>query len=168
MNGVDAFAAVADRLDLFADRVRYERVLAFRDVADWCRAQDGAGMTAADAFEAVADYCDIAAHAMPILGNYVGFERYVVYGGIAGWCRKAGRDAWVHQTKGAHDGQDEGPYGFAREKVGEAYSALYEALEALESVGADFCTDLGYNGDTMDGHSLLEVVSDIEDSLEGM
>ena len=60
------------------------------------------------------------------------------------------------------------PYGFAREKVGEAYSALYEALEALESVGADFCTDLGYYGDTMDGHSLLEVVSDIEDSLEGM
>lgn len=46
MNGVDAFAAVADRLDLFADRVRYERVLACRDVADWCRAQDGAGMTA--------------------------------------------------------------------------------------------------------------------------
>lgn len=109
MNGVDAFAAVADRLDLFADQVRYERVLACRDVADWCRAQDGAGMTAADAFEAVADYCDIAAHAMPILGNYVGFERYVVYGGIAGWCRKAGRDAWVHQTKGAHDRQDEGP-----------------------------------------------------------
>lgn len=60
------------------------------------------------------------------------------------------------------------PYGFAREKVGEAYSALYEALEALESVGADFCTDLGYNGDTMDGYSLLAVVSDIEDSLEGM
>lgn len=60
------------------------------------------------------------------------------------------------------------PYGFAREKVGEAYSALYEALEALESVRADFCTDLGYYGDTMDGHSLLEVVSDIEDSLEGM
>ena len=60
------------------------------------------------------------------------------------------------------------PYGFARGKVGEAYSALYEALEALESVGADFCTDLAYNGDTMDGHSLLEVVSDIEDSLEGM
>lgn len=60
------------------------------------------------------------------------------------------------------------PYGFAREKVGEAYSALYEALEALESVGADFCTDLGYNGDTMGGYSLLAVVSDIEDSLEGM
>ena len=60
------------------------------------------------------------------------------------------------------------PYGFAREKVGEAYSALYEALEALESVGADFCTDLGYNGDTMDGYGLLAVVSDIEDSLEGM
>ena len=109
MNGVDAFAAVADRLDLFADRVRYERVLACRDVADWCRAQDGADMTAADAFEAVADYCDIAAHAMPVLGSYVGFERYVAYGGIAGWCRKAGRDAWVHQTKGAHDGQDEEP-----------------------------------------------------------
>ena len=31
---------------------------------------------------------------MPVLGNYVGFERYVAYGGIAGWCRKAGRDAW--------------------------------------------------------------------------
>ena len=93
MNGVDAFAAVADRLDLFADQVRYERVLACRDVADWCRAQDGAGMTATDAFEDVADYCDIAAHAMPILGNYVGFERYVVYGGIAGWCRKTGRNA---------------------------------------------------------------------------
>lgn len=46
MSGADAFAAVADRLDLFADRVRYERVLACRDVADWCRAQDGAGMTA--------------------------------------------------------------------------------------------------------------------------
>lgn len=60
------------------------------------------------------------------------------------------------------------PYGFAREKVGEAYSALYGALEALESVGADFCTDLGYNGDTMDGYSLLAVVRDIEDSLEGM
>ena len=59
MSGADAFAAVADRLDLFADRVRYERVLACRDVADWCRAQDGAGMTAADAFEAVADYCDL-------------------------------------------------------------------------------------------------------------
>ena len=58
MSGADAFAAVADRPDLFADRVRYERVLACRDVADWCRAQDGAGMTAADAFEAVADYCD--------------------------------------------------------------------------------------------------------------
>lgn len=56
----------------------------------------------------------------------------------------------------------------AREKVGEAYSALYEALEALESVGADFCTDLGYNGDTMDGYSLLAVVRDIEDSLEDM
>lgn len=94
MNGVDAFAAVADRPDPFADRVRYERILACRDVADWCRAQDGAGMTAADAFEAVAVYCDIAAHAMPVLGNYVGFERYVAYGGIAGWCRKAGRDAW--------------------------------------------------------------------------
>lgn len=60
------------------------------------------------------------------------------------------------------------PYGFAREKVGEAYSALYEALEALESVGADFCTDHGYNGDTMDGYGLLDVVSDISDSLEGM
>ena len=89
MNGVDAFAAVADRLDLFA----------CRDVADWCRAQDGAGMTAADAFEAVADYCDIAAHAMPVLGNYVGFERYVAYGGIAGWCRKAGRDAWAYRKE---------------------------------------------------------------------
>jgi len=32
MNGADAFAAVADRLDLFADRVRYERVLACRDL----------------------------------------------------------------------------------------------------------------------------------------
>ena len=32
------------------------------------------------------------------------------------------------------------PYGFAREKVGEAASALYEALEALGSVGADFYT----------------------------
>lgn len=94
MSGADAFAAVADRLDLFTDRVRYERVLACRDVADWCRAQDGAGMTATDAFEAVADYCAVAAHAMPVLGNYVGFERYVAYGGIAGWCRKAGRDAW--------------------------------------------------------------------------
>lgn len=60
------------------------------------------------------------------------------------------------------------PYGFARKKVGEAASALYEALEALGSVGADFCTDLGYNGDTMDGYSLLAVVRDIEDSLEGM
>ena len=60
------------------------------------------------------------------------------------------------------------PSGFEWETGGEAYSALYEALEALESVGADFCTDLAYNGDTMDGHSLLEVVSDIEDSLEGM
>lgn len=56
------------------------------------------------------------------------------------------------------------PYGFAREKVGEAYSALYEALEALESVGADFCTDLAYNATPW----MLEVVSDIEDSLEGM
>lgn len=44
MSGADAFAAVADRLDLFTDRVRY--------------------------------------------------ERYVAHGGIAGWCRKAGRDAW--------------------------------------------------------------------------
>ena len=60
------------------------------------------------------------------------------------------------------------PYGFAREKVGEAASALYEALEALGSVGADFCTDLGYNGDTMDAYSLLAVVRDIEDSLEGI
>lgn len=59
MSGADAFAAVADRLDLFTDRVRYERVLACRDVADWCRAQDGAGMTATDAFEAVAVYCDL-------------------------------------------------------------------------------------------------------------
>ena len=32
MNGADAFAAVADRLDLFADRVRYEGVLACRDL----------------------------------------------------------------------------------------------------------------------------------------
>lgn len=32
MNGVDAFAAVADRLDLFVDQVRYERVLACRDL----------------------------------------------------------------------------------------------------------------------------------------
>ena len=87
MSGADAFAAVAALLDRFADPVRYERVFA-------CRAQDGAGMTAADAFEAVADYCAVAAHAMPVLGNYVGFERYVAYGGIAGWCRKAGRDAW--------------------------------------------------------------------------
>lgn len=63
---------------------------------------------------------------------------------------------------------EEDPYGFAREKLGEAYSALYEALEALESVGADFCTDLGYYGDTMEGQSLLDVVSDIENSLEGM
>lgn len=99
MSGADAFAAVADRLDLFADRVRYERVLACRDVADWCRAQDGAGMTATDAFEAVADYCAVAAHAMPVLGNYVGFERYVAYGGIAGWCRKAGRDAWTYRKE---------------------------------------------------------------------
>lgn len=99
MSGADAFAAVADRLDLFADRVRYERVLACRDVADWCRAQDGAGMTATDAFEAVVVYCDIAAHAMPVLGNYVGFERYVAYGGIAGWCRKAGRDAWAYRKE---------------------------------------------------------------------
>lgn len=53
-------------------------------------------MSGADAFAAVADYCDIAAHAMPVLGNYVGFERYVAYGGIAGWCRKAGRDAWTY------------------------------------------------------------------------
>lgn len=60
------------------------------------------------------------------------------------------------------------PYGFAKEKVDEAYVALYEALEALESVGADFCTDHGYNGDTMDGYGLLDVVSDISDSLEGM
>lgn len=37
MSGADAFAAVADRLDLFADRVRYERILACHDVADWCR-----------------------------------------------------------------------------------------------------------------------------------
>ena len=51
MSGADAFAAVADRPDLFADRVHYERILACRDMADWCRAQDGAGMTAADAFE---------------------------------------------------------------------------------------------------------------------
>lgn len=94
MNGVDAFAVAADRPGLFADRVRYERILACRDVADWCRAQDGAGMTAADAFEAVAVYCDSAAHAMLVLGNYVGFERYVAYGGFAGWCRKTGRDAW--------------------------------------------------------------------------
>lgn len=169
MSGADAFAAVADRLDLFTDRVRYERVLACRDVADWCRAQDGAGMTATDAFEAVIDYCDIAAHAMPVLGNYVGFERYVAYGGIAGWCRKRGRDAWVHQTKGVEMAdKTKDPYGFAKEKVDEAYVALYEALEALESVGADFCTDHGYNGDTMDGYGLLDVVRDIEDSLEGM
>jgi len=32
MSGADAFAAVADRLDLFADQVRYERVLACRDL----------------------------------------------------------------------------------------------------------------------------------------
>ena len=32
MNGADAFAAVADRLDLFADQVRYERVLACCDL----------------------------------------------------------------------------------------------------------------------------------------
>lgn len=57
------------------------------------------------------------------------------------------------------------PYGFAKEKVDEAYVALYEALE---SVGADFCTDHWYNGDTMDGYGLLDVVSDISDSLEGM
>lgn len=91
MSGADAFAAVAALLERFADPVRYERAFACRDVADWCRAQDGAGMTAADAFAAVVDYCDVAAHAMPILGSYVGFERYVAYGGIAGWCRKAGR-----------------------------------------------------------------------------
>lgn len=60
-------------------------------------------MSGADAFAAVIDYCDVAAHAMPILGSYVGFERYVAYGGIAGWCRKAGRDAWAHQTKGVQD-----------------------------------------------------------------
>lgn len=32
MNGVDAFAVAADRPDLFADRARYERVLACRDL----------------------------------------------------------------------------------------------------------------------------------------
>lgn len=37
MSGVDAFAAVADRPDLFADRVRYERILACRGIAGWCR-----------------------------------------------------------------------------------------------------------------------------------
>ena len=116
MSGADAFAAVAALLDRFADPVRYERVFACRDVADWCRAQDGAGMTAADAFGAVIDYCDIAAHAMPILGNYVGFERYVAYGGIAGWCRKRGRDAWAHQTKGVEMAdKTKDPYGFAKE-----------------------------------------------------
>lgn len=119
MNGVDAFAAVAARPDLFADRVRY--------------------------------------------------ERYVAHDGIAGWCRKRGRDAWAHQTKGVEMAdKTKDPYGFAKEKVDEAYVALYEALEALESVGADFCTDHGYNGDTMDGYGLLDVVSDISDSLEGM
>lgn len=57
------------------------------------------------------------------------------------------------------------PYEFAEEKVGIALQALREALEALESVGADFCTDLAYDGNTMDGDSLLEVIRDIEDSL---
>lgn len=32
MSGADAFAAVADRPDLFADRVHYERILACRDL----------------------------------------------------------------------------------------------------------------------------------------
>ena len=35
---------------------------------------------------------------MPVLGNYVGFERYVAYGGIAGWCRKT---AGTHGTDAA-------------------------------------------------------------------
>lgn len=146
MNGVDAFAAVADRLDLFADRVRYERVLACRDVADWCRAQDGAGMTATDAFEAVADYCDIAAHAMPILGNYIGFERYVAYGGIAGWCHKAGRDAW-DQTYGKESVMD------GNGTMDAVDTRLGGVRAAIRGAAADFRPDLDavYYASTPDG-----------------
>ena len=93
MSGAEAFAAVADRLDAAADHAPYERAFACHDVAGWCRAQDGADMTAAEAFAAVVDYCDVAIRSMPVLGSYVGFERYVAYGGIAGWCHIAGRDA---------------------------------------------------------------------------
>ena len=41
MNGVDAFAAVADRLDLFADEGRYERALACRDLPSSPASQQG-------------------------------------------------------------------------------------------------------------------------------
>lgn len=37
MSGADAFAAVAARPDLFADRVRYERYVAHDGIAGWCR-----------------------------------------------------------------------------------------------------------------------------------
>lgn len=63
------------------------------------------------------------------------------------------------------DGKTEEAFRFAKKKVGIALQALYEARGALESVGADFCTDLAYDGNTMDGDSLLEVIRDIEDSL---
>lgn len=63
------------------------------------------------------------------------------------------------------DRKTEEAYRFAKEKVGIAAQALYEALEALESVGADFQTDHAYDGNTMEGYSLMDVIWDIEDSL---
>ena len=100
MSGADAFAA-ADRPDLFADRVRYERILACRDVADWCRAQDGAGMTAADAFEAVADYCDWNA-ALNILDAAGLAESLNARGGdVRRRLASAGRDA-IAREAGTH------------------------------------------------------------------
>lgn len=61
--------------------------------------------------------------------------------------------------------EDKDPYKFSKEKVREARIALYEALQALEEVGDDFHTDIGYDGNSMDGYALIEVVTDIEDSL---
>lgn len=82
--------------------------------------------------------------------------------------RRLFRDAWVHQTKGAHDGQDEEP---VRVRKGEGRRGVQRPVRGARGSGIGRSRLLhrpGYNGDTMDGHSLLEVVSDIEDSLEGM
>lgn len=57
-------------------------------------------MNGVDAFKAVAAYCDVALVSLSGPAGYVN-------GGHA--ARRLFQDAWVHQTKGAHDGQDEGP-----------------------------------------------------------